>query len=288
VISVNKKTLETLTQGAIHIALIIITLVVLMPVFWIVLASLRDVGNLFSGSTINFRELSLINYMKLVKGSDFFLWVRNSFIVCTISTLLALCFTCTAGYAYSRFSFPGKKYSLMFMIVIQMFPAMMAMVALYNLLDVFDRVTGGIIGFNLVGLVLIYTGGGIPFNTWLIKGYLDSLPKDLEESAYIDGATKWQAFVKVILPLMGPIMAVIGIFTFIGAYNDFLIPSIVLQDSSQYTLAVGLRSFISGRFSTNWTQFAAASVLGALPILIVFLGLQRFLVEGLTKGALKG
>jgi ABC-type maltose transport system permease subunit len=284
----KKKTVENIGQAFTHVGLVIITLVILMPVVWIVLASLRDVGNLFSGSSINLKELSLVNYIKLVRESDFFLWIRNSFIVCTLSTLLALCFTCTAGYAYSRFSFPGKKYSLMFMIIIQMFPAMMAMVALYNLLDVFDRVTGGFIGFNIVGLIIIYTGGGIPFNTWLIKGYLDSLPKDLEESAYIDGATKWQAFVKIILPLMGPIMAVIGIFTFIGAYNDFLIPSIVLQDSSQYTLAVGLRSFISGRFSTNWTQFAAASVLGALPILIVFLGLQRFLVEGLTKGALKG
>jgi ABC-type maltose transport system permease subunit len=285
---VNKKGRETVEQFFIHAALIVITVIVLAPIYWIVMASLKEVGNLFGTQVLDLKTLSFINYKKLITGSDFFLWVRNSFIICTCSTLLSLCFCCTAGYAYARFNFPGKKYGLIFMIIIQMFPAMMAMVALYNLLDFFDRWTAGVVGFNLLGLILIYTGGNIPFNTWLLKGYLDSLPKELEESAYIDGATKWQTFTKVVLPLMGPIMAVVGIFTFIGAYNDFLIPSIVLQDSSQFTLAVGLRSFISGKFSTNWTQFAAASVLGALPILLVFLGLQRFLVEGLTKGALKG
>lgn len=269
--------------------MIAVTVIVLMPVFWIVNASLQEVGNLFSGQSVNVSKMSIANYISLLKGSDFFLWIKNSFLVCATSTCLCLTFTCIAGYAFSRFRFAGKKQGLMLMIIIQMFPATMAMVALYKLLNVFDSVTGGVVGFNLVGLILIYTGGNIPFNMWLIKGYIDgSIPKELEESAYIDGATKWQTFTKIVLPLMGPIMAVIAIFTFIGAYNDFLIPSIVLQDSSQYTLAVGLRGFISGKFSVNWTQFAAASVLGSLPILIVFLSLQRFLVEGLTKGSVKG
>jgi len=285
---VNRKLADTAMQILIHVFLIITVILVLSPVYWIVLASLREVGNLFSGQTINWKDLSLANYVTLLTHSDFLLWIKNSFTVCSISTLLCLCFTCTAGYAFSRFSFKGKKNGLMFMIIIQMFPSMMAMVALYNLLDIFDRVTGGLIGFNLAGLILIYTGGNIPFNMWLIKGYIDSLPKELEESAYIDGASKWQTFYQIVFPLMGPILAVVGIFTFIGAYNDFLIPSIVLQDSSQYTLAVGLRSFIGGKFSVSWTQFAAASVMGALPILVVFMGLQRFLVEGLTKGAVKG
>lgn len=272
-----------------HIVMILVTIIVLMPVFWILNASLQEAGNMFSGQSIDLAKLSIANYWNLLTGSDFFLWIKNSFLVCTTSTFLCLTFTCIAGYAFSRFRFPGKKQGLMLMIIIQMFPATMAMVALYKLLNAFDVFTGGVVGFNLVGLVLIYTGGNIPFNMWLIKGYIDgSIPKELEESAYIDGATRWQAFTKIVLPLMGPIMAVIAIFTFIAAYNDFLIPSIVLQDSSQYTLAVGLRGFISGKFSVNWTQFAAASVLGSLPILIVFLSLQRFLVEGLTKGAVKG
>lgn len=283
----NKKTTDKILMAVTHIGLICTAIIILIPIFWVILASLREVGNLY-GATLNIKELTVINYKKLIKESDFLIWIKNSFIVCCFSSLLALIFTTTGGYAFSRFKFPGKKWGLMFLIIIQMFPAMMAMVALYRLLDILSRGTGGVIGYNLLGLILIYTGGGIPFNMWLIKGYVDSLPKELEESAYIDGATHWQSFTKVILPLLGPILAVIAIFTFIGAYNDFLIPTIVLQDSSQYTLAVGLRSFISGRFSTNWTQFAAGATLGALPILIVFLSLQKFLVEGLTKGALKG
>jgi ABC-type maltose transport system permease subunit len=301
----KKKKLELLSFGITHFFLIIITVLVLVPVFWILLASLKEVGSLFSGEKYAWqggpflaaladflgqmtKGMTIVNYKKLLTASDFLLWVRNSFFVCGLSSLLALCFTATAGYAFSRFSFKGRRHGLMTLIIMQMFPAVMAMVALYRLLSTLDILTGGIVGFNLLGLVLIYTGGNVAFNTWLIKGYVDSLPRELEESAYLDGATHWQTFTRVVLPLMGPILAVIGIFTFIGAYNDFLIPAIVLQNDSHFTLAVGLRGFISGRFATNWTEFAAASVMGALPILIVFLSLQKFLVEGLTKGALKG
>jgi maltose/maltodextrin transport system permease protein len=185
--------------------------------------------------------------------------------------------------------FFGRKWGLMTMVIIQMFPAAMAMVAIYKLLLYLSHISGGLVGLNtLPGLILVYAGGGIPFNTWIIKGYLDSLPRELEESAYIDGATQTQTFVKIILPLMMPILAVVTIFNFIGPYADFLFPSIVMTGENNYTLAVGMRSFITGSFSTNWSQFAAASLLGALPILIIFFAFQRFLVEGLTKGALKG
>lgn len=282
-----KKKRGYLAQIITHICLVFIVIAVLIPIFLLILASLRKIGNLYVG-IISFKKLTLINYHDLFFKTDFLLWTKNSLIVCSISTILAVIFASLAGYAFSRFHFTGKKYGLMTIILVQMFPAAMAMVAIYRLLYFFNFLTGGVIGHNLLGLILIYTGGGIGFNTWLIKGYLDSLPKELEESACIDGASHFQAFYKIILPLMGPILVAIAIFVFIGAYNDFLIPSIVLQDSSQYTLAVGLRSFISGRFSTNWTQFAAGACLGALPILIIFLSLQRFLVAGLTKGALKG
>jgi ABC-type maltose transport system permease subunit len=271
--------------GALQVFLMVSVVVILMPVLWVVLASLRESGTIFGGGG---GPLSLVNYRKLLAETHFLRWVGNSLLVCGTSSCLALCLATTAGYAFSRFRFYGRKYGLLTLIVLQMFPAMTAMWALYSLLDICYHKTGGYIGFNLLGLTLIYTGSGIPFNMWLIKGYLDSVPKELEESAYIDGASKWQTFTKVNLPLMGPVLVVVGILTFIGAYNDFLIPSIVLQDDSQYTLAVGLRSFISGRYDTSWTQFAAASLLGALPVLAIFMSLQRFLVEGLTKGAVKG
>ncbi len=269
-----------------HIVLITLTLIILTPVCWVLVASLEKGGNLYGGAANT--PLTFSNYRALLAHSNFLLWVRNSLLVCTASSLLALCFATTAGYAFSRFRFVGRKYGLLTLIILQMFPAMMAMWAIYSMLNFLNSVTHGIIGFNLLGLTLIYAGGGIPFNIWLIKGYLDSIPRELEESAYVDGASRWQTFVQVTLPLMGPILVVVGVLTFIGAYNDFLIPSIVLLDDSQYTLAVGLRSFISGRYDTNWAQFAAASMLGALPVLALFLSLQRFLVEGLTKGSVKG
>lgn len=274
-----------LARIATHIALIALVIGVLMPVFWVTLASFQQGGNLYGGGD---GALTTANYRSLLASSRFTIWVRNSLLVCGTSALLALCFSTTAGYAFSRFRFTGRKYGLLTLVILQMFPAMMAMWALYMLLDVLERWTGGVIGFNLVGLTLIYAGGGIPFNIWMIKGYLDGIPRELEESAYVDGATPWQTFSLVTLPLMGPILVVVGVLTFIGAYNDFLIPSIVLLDDSQYTLAVGLRSFISGRYDTNWAEFAAASMMGALPILAVFLSLQRYLVDGLTKGAVKG
>lgn len=270
----------------VHLALWLAIGILLLPVFWVVVASLHAFGNLYGGGGT--QPLTLANYGRLLHETPFLLWVRNSCVVCTASSLLSLALTTTAGYAFARFRFAGRKHGLMALIILQMFPAMMAMWALYGMLHRLSALTSGWVGFNLAGLVLIYAGGGVPFNTWMIKGYLDSIPKELEESACMDGATPWQTFRLVILPLLGPVLVVVGILTFIGAYNDFLIPSIVLQDESSYTLAVGLRSFISGRYDTCWTEFAAASVMGAIPVLGLFLSVQRFLVEGLTKGALKG
>ena len=275
-----------MVRTLLHVFLVTSVIVILMPVFWVVLASLRETGGLYGGG--EGAPLTLANYRRLLTETHFLRWVVNSLLVCGTSSCLALCLATTAGYAFARFRFVGRKYGMVTLIVLQMFPAMMAMWALYSLLNLVYHWTGGIIGFNLVGLTLVYTGSGIPFNMWLIKGYLDSVPKELEESAYIDGASRWTTFTRITLPLMGPVLVVVGILTFIGAYNDFLIPSILLLDDSQYTLAVGLRSFISGRYDTSWSQFAAASVLGAVPILAIFLSLQRFLVDGLTKGAVKG
>jgi ABC-type maltose transport system permease subunit len=269
-----------------HLVLWIAIGVLLLPIFWVVVASLHAFGNLYGGG--GSQPLTMVNYTKLLRESPFLLWVRNSCVVCGAASILSLMLTTTAGYAFARLRFAGRKVGLLALIVLQMFPAMMAMWALYGMLCRLSQLTAGAVGFNLAGLILIYAGGGVPFNTWMIKGYLDSVPRELEESASIDGATPWQTFRLIILPLLGPVLVVVGILTFIGAYNDFLIPSIVLQDESSYTLAVGLRSFISGRYDTSWTAFAAASVMGAIPVLGLFLSVQRFLVEGLTKGALKG
>lgn len=280
---------SNLRYAAIHVFLCSCLLLSLLPALLVLLASFRS-GNALLGSLSTFwSEFTFNNYNRLWNNTDFKLWLANSLIVSAVASLVALTVTTLAGYAFSRFRFAGRKSGLLIMILLQMFPAGMAMVAVFRLLQVLGHLSGGWIGLNsLLGLALVYIGGGIPFNTWMIKGYIDSLPKELEESAYLDGATPHQTFRQVILPLLGPILAVVAVFNFITPYSDFIFPSVLMSEGSRYTLAVGMQGFISGNFSANWALFAAASILGSLPILVLFFSIQRFLVQGLTQGAVKG
>jgi ABC-type maltose transport system permease subunit len=164
---------------------------------------------------------------------------------------------------------------------------MLAIVALFLLLQAIGSVVPALGLDSLGGLILIYSGGALGFNTWLMKGYFDTVPYDLDESALVDGATNFQAFRHVILPLVRPILAVIGILVFIGAYSDFLLARVVLSNTDNYTLAVGMTLFLR-EYSLQWGTFAAAALIGALPIVIVFLVLQRQLVGGLAAGGVKG
>jgi len=273
-----------------HLVLLFFAGLTILPVILVTIASLRQGSTLVSTDLLpSMGELSLEKYRELLTQTPFLSWMLNTVIVSVLSSVIALVVTALAGYAFSRFRFLGRKNGLMAMMLLQMFPAAMAMVAVFRLLQYLGAITGGVLGLNsLLGLSLVYIGAGIPFNTWMIKGYVDALPRELEESATIDGATPTQTFLQVVLPLMGPILAVVAIFNFIAPYSDFIFPSVVMFEESRYTLAVGMQSFISGNFSTNWTLFAAASILGAIPILVLFFALQRFLVEGLTRGALKG
>lgn len=273
-----------------HIVLLMCLSATLLPAFLVVGASLRKQASIISTDVFPApSQMTLSNYSRLLAETPFLLWMKNTLICASLATLVALFVTTLAGYAFSRFKFFGRRNGLLIMILLQMFPAAMSMVAVFRLLLYLGPPTGGLIGLNsLFGLSLVYIGAGIPFNTWMIKGYIDALPKELEESAYLDGATPTQTFLQIILPLMGPILAVVAVFNFITPYSDFIFPSVLLFEEQRYTLAVGMQSFISGNFSANWTLFAAASILGSLPILIVFLSLQKFLVEGLTSGAVKG
>lgn len=273
-----------------HGVLLVFLALCLSPAFFVVVAALRRGGSLVSTELLpSLSELTLDNFRGLLQGTDFLLWMRNTLIVAGLSTVTAVLVTTLAGYAFSRFRFRGRQKGLLFMILLQMFPAAMSMVAIFQILQTVGPWTGGLIGLNsLFGLSLVYIGGGIPFNSWIIKGYVDGLPRELEESAYLDGATPWQTFTQIILPLMGPVLATVAVFNFIGPYSDFIFPSVLLSLEEQYTLALGMQGFIAGNFSANWGLFAASAVLGSIPILVLFLSLQRFLVQGLTQGAVKG
>lgn len=217
-------------------------------------------------------------------------WFLNSIIVAGSVALIQLSVTALAGYAFSRFKFAGKKAGLMTILTIQVFPGTMAMVALYLLLLYIGKVTP-ILGLNSkVGLILVYLGGGIPFNVWLVKGYFDTVPKALEESAMIDGATPWQAFVTIILPLVRPILAVVTILSFVGQYNEYVLAAVVLTSQDNFTMAVGLNSFVEsqGAINTRFSIFSAASFVGSIPIVVLWLALQNQIISGLTGGSVKG
>jgi ABC-type maltose transport system permease subunit len=261
----------------------------LYPVLIVVGASF-DARNTLVGATIIPRVPSLSNYQELFNSSQtpILRWLLNSIIVSSISTLLVLVLTTLAAYAFSRFRFRGRRESLTATLVVQVFPTVTALVAFYLLLDQIGDIIPWL-GLNtLGGLIIIYLGGALGANAFLMKGYFDTIPRELDESAKVDGADEWTTFFRIILPLIRPILAVIGLLTFIGTFNDFLIPRVLLRDNEMFTLAVGLSTFIGNNFAVNWGIFAAGAIIGALPITILFLALQTQLISGLSQGAVKG
>jgi arabinogalactan oligomer/maltooligosaccharide transport system permease protein len=214
--------------------------------------------------------------------TKFLLWVRNTFLISGLTGLLAVLLTATAGYAFARFRhLPGRYPLLLFFIFVQMFPGFLALVAIYYLLSRLDLLN------TFTGLVLAYSGGIISFGTWVYKGYLESISPSLEEAAMVDGATKWQVFTKILLPLSAPMFVFIFLLQFVGTYSEFVLANLVLTGVENWNVGVGLRSFTTGQFQTKWGVFAAASVLGSLPILFLFYGFQQYFVSGYTAGAVK-
>ncbi|MFP4662047.1 MAG: sugar ABC transporter permease [Halanaerobiales bacterium] len=256
-------------------------IVVILPVFWIFTASLNPGVSLFSNS-IWPENPTLIHYKELFTETRFAIWFRNSITVGLASSLLTVVFVTFTTYAFSRLEFFGRKYGLLVMLILQMFPAMMNMVAIYILLSLV-----GLLDTHL-GLILVYAGGAIPYNTWLMKGYMDTLPRSLDEAAIIDGASRAIIMWKIILPLSLPIISVIAIFSFMAPFTDFILARLVLTTPTKWTLAVGLSNFINDQFGQHFTQFAAGALLSALPVTILYLSLQRLLIGGLTKGSSKG
>ncbi|GGM98607.1 maltose ABC transporter permease [Thermus composti] len=214
--------------------------------------------------------------------AKFLLWVRNTFLISGLTGLLAVLLTATAGYAFARFRhLPGRYPMLLFFIFVQMFPGFLALVAIYYLLSRLDLLN------TFTGLVLAYSGGIISFGTWVYKGYLESISPSLEEAAMVDGATRWQVFTRILLPLSAPMFVFIFLLQFVGTYSEFVLANLVLTGVETWNVGVGLRSFTTGQFQTKWGVFAAASVLGSLPILFLFYGFQQYFVSGYTAGAVK-
>lgn len=255
-------------------------LIVVFPMIWIVASSFSKGDSFFYGSTFP-TEWGVDNYQRLFKETNFVKWVINSIKVCTSVSVIQIVLTITAAYAFSRMRFHGRKYGLMALMVLQIFPASMATAAIYMMIYKLNLVD------NLIALILLLAGGSA-YNIWLMKNYIDKLPKELDEAALVDGAGHFTIFRKIIIPLSMPMIVVIFLFSFIGAYSEFIITAVVMRSPENLPLSVGLQTFINGNFATRWTQFSAAALLSSIPIMIIFMLLQKYIQSGLAAGAVKG
>ncbi|GEN58019.1 maltose ABC transporter permease [Halolactibacillus alkaliphilus] len=279
----SRKTRNTLELVVMYAIIAVMFVIIIYPLLWAFGMSLNPSSNLYGASIIP-ENWSLVHYEWLFTNprSNYLLWYKNTLIVslsvATVGTLL-VSFT---AYAFSRYRFRGRTYGLYAFLLLQMFPVLMAMVALYILLN-----TIGLLD-SLLGLIIIYIGGNIPMNAFLVKGYFDTLPKELDESAKMDGAGHFRIFFQILLPLAKPILAVVALFNFMNPFMDFILPRIILRSPENYTLALGLFNFVNDQFSNNFTRFAAGAILIAIPIATVYLFLQKYLISGLSAGATKG
>ncbi len=255
-------------------------IVVVFPALWIVMSSF-SAGDSFFLSSLFPEKLSTEHYVKLFKETNYTVWVWNSLKLCLIVAFIQLTLTSLAAYAFARLRFTGRKYGLMSLLVLQVFPNSMAVAGYYILIYKF-----GLVDSN-IALIFVLAGGSA-FNIWLLKSYIDGIPIELDEAAMVDGANQFQVFYRIVLPLAMPQLAVLFLFSFIATYSEYVITSIFLQTPGKMTLALGLQSFISDQFAAHWTLFSAAAVISSLPVMVVFMCLQRFIQNGLVAGGVKG
>ncbi len=275
----NKKIFVGLVT---HAVLLLFVVIAVFPILQIVTISLRPTDKLLSTSLEIIPDGATLNsYLRLFTEQPFLLWVRNSALISLVVTLTGVTLASMAGYAFSRFSFMGKKFGMLSLLVTQMFPATMLLLPLYIMLIYLGLIN------TYLGIIITYTATALPFCIWTMKGYYDTIPTSLEEAARIDGCNQLQSFYKVILPLAGPALVITGLFSFMTAWAEYLVAAQILQDSSLWTLPLGLKSFESN-MSTEWGLYGAASLVVMIPVVALFLLLSRWLVSGLTLGSVKG
>ncbi|GBG07780.1 hypothetical protein PAT3040_02341 [Paenibacillus agaridevorans] len=264
-----------------YVILIILSCISLFPALWIVMSSLKVGNSLFSDTFIP-KSFTFEHYINLFQNTSYPLWFLNTLKVAALSTVLGTFLLLLSSYAISRYRFAGRKTTLTTLLVLQMFPGFMAMIAIYVLLN-----TVGLLNSHWA-LVLVYSSGAIITNVFVAKGFFDTIPRSLEDAARIDGASHMRLFFSIMIPLSRPMLTYASLMIFNGSFVDFIFADLVLRTEEQRTLAVGLYRMVSQRNSTEFTLFAAGAVLVAIPVTMLFMFLQRFLVEGLTAGASKG
>ncbi|HHW93892.1 MAG TPA: sugar ABC transporter permease [Clostridiaceae bacterium] len=277
--------LKTILLAISYILLFAYVFVILWPLAQIVLSSFNGSQSQYIriGGTYQF---SFKHFKFLFEEKPFLKWVINTIVIAVATALLTLLFVSFTGYAYSRYRFKGRKASLMAIMLIQTIPTFVGIAAFYTLHSI---ISAAIPGFSRqMFLVLIYAGGGIASNTFILKGYIDSISTELDDAARIDGCGNFQVYRLIIMPIVRPMLAIIALWSFIGPFLDYMLPSIILGDPEQYTLATGLYTLINDSRNMHQPAFAAGGLLTALPIVILFIALQKQLVSGLASGAVKG
>jgi arabinogalactan oligomer/maltooligosaccharide transport system permease protein len=287
---------DTWWRHAIALGAVVVSL---FPVAYIVSAAFNG-NNSLTGSSLIPKQVTFDNFRSLFQGqknvtghatfqnAHYLSWFANSMIVAGATALCTVLLSALAAYAFSRFRFKGRRLGMLSLLLIQMFPQLLAIVAIYLIVfrvgDIFH-----FMGLNtLIALIVVYLGGAMGVNTWLMKGFFDTIPAELDESARVDGATPAQVFWGVVLPLAAPVLAVITLISFITTLNEFAIASVILQTQTKFTLPVGLFQYINQAYSEHWGPFAAGVLIAAVPAGLLFAFLQRYIVEGLTSGAVKG
>lgn len=268
---------------------IILILFAVLPALWIVSASLNPAKSLIGGTFFP-ENPGLINYEELLTNTFFpyLTWLFNSVKIATISTLLTVFLTCLSGYTLSRFRFRGRSSLMMAILILNVFPSVLAMVAIFSMLQQLGLFISWLGLDTHTALILIYVTGSSGINVLLVKAYIDSIPLELDESALVDGATPWQTFRYIILPIMMPIVITIGVLTFIASYGDFVIARVLLKTSENLTVMVGLQLFQTDRFDQDFGMITAGAVLAAIPIILIYIPLQKYVIDGLTAGSVKG
>lgn len=287
---------QSIPHAPLHAILVLATLVTIYPVLWVITIAFSGKQSLAiadvppnPGFLDRLRAVvpwpehwSLSNFVSVMTDQPFGRWLLNSTLIAVMTTVVGVALACTAAYAFSRFKFPGRQVGMMSFLVSQMFPGTLMLIPLYIIVVQYLG-----LGSSVFGLVIVYATTSIPFSVWMLKGYFDTIPKELEEAALIEGASAGQVFWRIVLPLATPAVAITALFSFMSSWNEFILAATFMDKEQGYTAPVGLRFFVGG-FSQQWGYFAAGSIIVSIPVVFLFLYLQKYLVSGLTAGSVKG
>lgn len=265
-----------------YIILTIASIITVYPILNVVAVALRPSNSLYSTSLAIVTKNSTLNNFKLA-FTEYHIenWILHSVLIACTATVISVVISILAAYAFSRFQFRGKKGGMISLLITQMFPATMMLLPLFMLMFKIGLTN------KFQGLIIVYISTAVPFDIWMLKGYFDTIPRSLEESAYVDGASIPYSFYKIILPLAKPSIALTTLFSFMSSWSEYVIARVIITDPNKITLPVGLVN-MQGQFATDWGIYSAAALITAVPVIILFVCLSKYLVGGLTVGSVKG